>query len=238
MRRSLSHGLGLFVTGTDTEAGKTVVAGTVAATLAEQGHAVSVFKPAVTGTGDPAAGPPDHERLRASARSGQRPADVAPYRFEPAVSPHLAAQQAGAAIDPETLRASARLAAACGDVLVAEGVGGLLVPLTGGYLVRDLAVDLGLPLVVAAQPGLGTINHTLMTLECARAAGLEVRAVVLTPWPAAPSAMHRSNRETIAAAGGVEVATLPWVDTSRAALAAHDLPVARWVAPSAGLVAA
>lgn len=231
-------GPGLFVTGTDTEVGKTIVAGTVAATLAEQGHAVSVFKPAVTGVGDPDAGPPDHERLRASARSGQRPADVAPYRFEPAVSPHLAAQWAGVAIDPETLRSSAGLAAACGDVLVAEGVGGLLVPLADGYLVRDLAVDLGLPLLIAARPGLGTISHTLLTIECARRAGLDVRAVVLTPWPANPGAMHRSNRDTIAAVGGVEVATLPWVDTSGAALAARNLPVARWVAPAAGLVAA
>jgi dethiobiotin synthetase len=237
VRRPLSLGPGLFVTGTDTEVGKTVVAGTVAATLAEQGHAVSVFKPAVTGLGDPAS-PPDHERLRASARSAQRAADVAPYRFEPAVSPHLAARWAGGAIDPEALRAGARLAAACGDVLVAEGVGGLLVPLAERYLVRDLAVDLGLPLLVAARPGLGTISHTLMTIDCARAAGLEVRAVVLTPWPANPGAMHRSNRDTIAAVAGVEVATLARVDTSRVALSAQDLPVARWVAPAAHPMAA
>ena len=226
------------MTGTDTEVGKTIVAGTVAATLAAHGHAVSVFKPAVTGLGDHAGGPPDHERLRASARSAQREADVAPYRFDPPVSPHLAALWAGVAIEPETLRASARLAAARGDVLVAEGVGGLMVPLAEGYLVRDLASDLGLPLLVAARPGLGTISHTLMTIECARAAGLEVRAVVLTPWPEDPGAMHRSNLDTIAAATGVEVATLSWVDTSRVALSARDLPVARWVAPAPGLVAA
>lgn len=219
------------MTGTGTEVGKTIVAGTVAAGLAALGHSVSVFKPAVTGTAH-AGEPPDHERLRASARSAQRAADVAPYRFEPAVSPHLAAQWAGVTIDPEALRAGARLAAACGDVLVAEGVGGLMVPLAGGYLVRDLAVDLGLPLLVAARPGLGTISHTLMTIECARAAGLQVQAVVLTPWPEVPSAMHRSNRDTIAAAAAVEVATLPRVDTSRAALSPQDLPVARWVTPA------
>ena len=68
-------------------------------------------------------------------------------------------------------------------MLVCEGVGGLLVPLAPGYLVRDLAADLGYPLVVAASPGLGTINHTLLTIEAARAAGLEVAAVVLTPGP-------------------------------------------------------
>ena len=71
---------------------------------------------------------------------------------------------------------------------------------------RDLAVALGLPLLIAAAPGLGTINHTLLTLEAARAAGLDVRAVVLTPWPEQPSELERSNRETIARLGEVEVA--------------------------------
>ena len=85
-------------------------------------------------------------------------------------------------LDPAALVAHARGLRA--DVVVAEGVGGLLVPLTLGYTVRDLAVDLDWPVVVAARPGLGTINHSLLTVESARAAGLDVRAVVLTPWPA------------------------------------------------------
>ncbi len=106
-----------------------------------------------------------------------------------------------------------RLATA--DVLVCEGVGGLLVPLTAeGYLVRDLARELGYPIVVVASPGLGTINHTLLTLEAARSAGLEVAAVVLTPWPESPSAMEASNRETIAALGAVDVLTLAQLDLS------------------------
>jgi len=80
------------------------------------------------------------------------------------------------------------------------------------YLVRDLAVDLGLPLIVAASPGLGTINHTLLTLESARAAGLSVAAVVLTPWPEEPSAIESSNLETIEGLGEVTVLTLPQLD--------------------------
>src|SRR5262249_37861740 len=130
----------------------------------------------------------------------------------PAVSPHLAAELAGVAIEPAELAAAARRVASGADALVVEGVGGLLVPLTTGYAVRDFALDLELPLVVAARPGLGTINHTLLTLEAARAAGLTVRAVVITPWPAAPEAIHESNRATIERLGGVEVATLPWLD--------------------------
>ena len=96
-----------------------------------------------------------------------------------------------------------------------EGVGGLMVPLGASYLVRDLAADLALPVVIAARPGLGTISHTLMTLECARTAGLDVRAVVLTPWPAKPSDMHHSNRDTIAQLGNVEVMTLGELDLRR-----------------------
>ncbi len=95
---------------------------------------------------------------------------------------------------------AARDAAAGADALVCEGVGGLLVPLCPDYLVRDLAVDLGLPLVIAASPGLGTINHTLLTIEAARAAGLDRRrgrphplARAAEPDRAAPTA-RRSNR--------------------------------------------
>jgi dethiobiotin synthetase len=223
---------GLFVTGTDTEVGKTVVAGAIAATLAGRGERVSVFKPVVTGLSETGSGPPDHERLRASARSPQSLADVSPYLFDPAVSPHLAAESAGVQVEPHVLRAAAHSAAISGDVLVAEGVGGLMVPLAPSYLVRDLAVELGLPVVIAARPGLGTISHTLMTLECARAVGLDVRAVVLTPWPGRPSAILRSNRETLARLGDVEVSTLRVLRSRQVALDAHpELPVLRWVAP-------
>jgi dethiobiotin synthetase len=118
---------------------------------------------------------------------------------------------------------------------VAEGVGGLLVPFSPDYLVRDLARDLALPVVVAARPGLGTINHTLLTVEAARSAGLQVRGVVLTPWPDEPTAMERSNRETIAAIAGVEVAGLPRVEGPEPAMlaaAGAQLPVDDWVGGS------
>jgi dethiobiotin synthetase len=150
--------------------------------------------------------------LREAADSAQSDGEIAPYRFGPPMSPHLAAELAGEEIEPGRLLAAARAAAAGADVLVCEGVGGLLVPLAPGYAVRDLAVGLGLPLVIAASPGLGTINHTLLTIAAARAAGLEVAAVVLTPWPREPGEIERSNRETIAALGGVEVEVLPPLD--------------------------
>ncbi len=117
----------------------------------------------------------------------------------------------------ERLVEAARRAARGVDVLVAEGVGGFLVPLTRDYLVRDFAVDLGLPVVIVASPGLGTINHTLLTIEAVRGAGLEVRAVVFTPWPEDPDTMERSNRETIAAQGDVGIETLGRIDLAEPA---------------------
>ena len=217
---------GLFVTGTDTGVGKTVVAGALCAALAARGERVAAFKPVVTGLDEEAGEwPRDHELLASAAGGRQSPSDVAPLSFGPPVSPHHAAELAGAAIEPLELARAARAAAEGADVLVCEGVGGLLVPLTTGYLVRDLALELDLPLVVAARPGLGTINHTLLTLEAAGTAGLDVAAVVITPWPEEPSEMERSNRDTIAALGDVRVCGLPATAPDRLAEAGAALPL-------------
>ena len=204
---------GLFVTGTGTEVGKTVVAAAIARAAVGAGKRVAVFKPAVTGLDEP--GEADHELLRRAAASEQSDDEIAPYRYGPPASPHLAAQLAGERIERQRLLAAAEAAASDSDFLVCEGVGGLMVPLAPSYLVRDFARDLDLRLAIAAQPALGTINHTLLTLEAARASGLEVACVVLTPWPAQPGAVESSNRETIEAIGGVTVLGLPPLDLER-----------------------
>lgn len=193
---------GCFVTGTDTGVGKTVIAAAIVAALRRRGVAVRAVKPLITGLDDPPDPdwPPDHELLARAA--GSHAADVILAGYGPPVSPHLAAELAGG--PPPTLRWLAdgvRGAARGGEIMVVEGVGGLLVPLGPDADVRALARELRLPLVVAARPGLGTINHTLLTLEAARSAGLTVAGVVLTPWPPEPSAMERSNRDTIARLG-------------------------------------
>jgi dethiobiotin synthetase len=221
---------GIFVTGTGTGVGKTVVAASICAALAQRGEKVAAFKPAVTGLDEPdGEWPMDHDLLARVATAGQKPEDVAPYRFGPPVSPHLAAELAGAQIEPLGLAREARGWAERADALVCEGVGGLLVPLTPGFLVRDLAIELDMPLVVAADPGLGTINHTLLTLEGARAAGLRVAAVVLTPWPSEPGDVERSNRNTIASLGDVDVQTLRRTSPDGLAEAAAELPVGDWL---------
>jgi dethiobiotin synthetase len=206
---------GVFVTGTGTEVGKTVVAAAIARTAVANGRRVAVFKPAVTGLDQ--AGEPDQELLRRAAGSAQSDEQVAPYRYGPPVSPHLGAELAGEAIDPARLRQACAAAGEDADLLVVEGVGGFLVPLTLGYLVRDFARDLGLPVVVAASPNLGTINHTLLTVESVRSVGLKVTRVVLTPWPGEPGQVERSNRAAIARLGGVSVETLPRLELSEPA---------------------
>jgi dethiobiotin synthetase len=204
---------GVFVTGTGTEVGKTVVAAVIARTLAEEGKRVAVFKPAVTGLEEE--GETDHALLRRASGSSQSDEEIAPYRYQPPASPHLAAALAGEEIDPGRLRQAASEAATEADAIVCEGVGGLLVPLSPTYLVRDLAADLGYPLVIVASPGLGTINHTLLTLESARAAGLEVAAVALNSWPEHPTEIEADNRKTIAELGTVPVHPLPQLDLTR-----------------------
>jgi dethiobiotin synthetase len=210
------------------------VAAAICAALHAGGRRVAAWKPVVTGLDeDPESGwPHDHELLALAAGAGDA-AEVAPHTFGPAVSPHLAAELAGREIDPAELARSARRAAEGADALIVEGVGGLLVPLTREHCVRDLARELELPVVIAARPGLGTINHTLLTVSAARAAGLEARAVVLTPWPKRPSAMESSNRETIAELGDIEVAVLGRLADARPATLARAgaaLPLASWLA--------
>jgi len=221
---------GLFVTGTDTGVGKTVVAGAICAALAARGERVAAFKPVVTGTDDPPGDwPADHELLAATASAGQVATDVAPYVLGPPVSPHYAAELAGAPVDPGRIRDMACSAAAGVDALVCEGVGGLLVPLTPDYLVRDLAVDLRLPMVVVARTGLGTINHTLLTVDAARSAGLRVAAIVMTPWPRHPEAIEQSNRATVERLAGVEVSGLPEATSATLAAAGAELPLDDWM---------
>lgn len=238
---------GVFVTGTDTGVGKTVVAGAICAALAARGERVAAFKPVVTGTDEELGDwPADHELLASAASAGQTAAEVAPVTFGPPLSPHYAAELAGTQVAPERLRDAACAAAGLTErapgasepgsvgappetALICEGVGGLLVPLTPDYSVRDLAVDLDLPLVIVASTGLGTINHTLLTVEAARAVGLRVAGIVMTPWPEQPEPIERSNRATVERLSGVAVSGLPPATPGTLAAAGAALPLDQWL---------
>lgn len=223
---------GLFVTGTDTGAGKTVVTAAVVAALRAAGDRVRVLKPVITGLDQPSdtRWPHDHQIL---ARAGDLDAhEVAILRYGPPVSPHLAAELSGQTLDPSALVDEIRARSREDEILIVEGAGGLLVPLWGSYDMRALALDLELRLVIAARPGLGTINHTLLTLEAARRAGLDVAGVVMTPWSPSPSVMEESNRSTVSGLGGIEVSVLEPIDRPEPdllAAAGARLPLADWL---------
>jgi dethiobiotin synthetase len=223
---------GCFVTGTDTGVGKTVVAGAIVAGLRAGGARVRVLKPIITGLDDAPGEAWPHDHVVLARAAGCAPRDVVLAEYGPAVSPHLALEMAGHDLDPQEIVTAVAAAGRDAEALVVEGVGGLLVPIAGNYDVRRLAADLGLPLVIAARPGLGTINHTLLTLEAARAHGLEPVGVVLTPWSPAATGIERSNRATIERLGKVPVATLPYIECASPDLlaeAAGSLPLDDWL---------
>ena len=223
----------LFVTGTDTGVGKTVVAAALAAALRAAGRARRRVQ----------AGRHRHRRARRrpaarprAARGGRGApgAEVTPHTFGPAVSPHFAAELAGTELRPDAPRRRGARAVDC-DVLVAEGVGGLLVPLDRRLRGARPRRRAGLPVVVAARPGLGTINHTLLTIAVARDAGLDGprrRADAVARAPDRDAALQRRRDraarrgrggdaarglhrvEDLAAAG----ASLPWRDVALTSL--------------------
>lgn len=222
---------GLFITGTGTEVGKSIVAASIIAALTARGEQVAAFKPAVSGLDDPPPGwPPDHELL-ASATGWQDPADVAPHRFGPAVSPHFAAANAEVTITLDPLISACEAVSATCDTTVCEGVGGLLVPLAldPPLSVLDLVKAIALPVVVATHTGLGTISDTRLTVDRLLDEGLTVAGVVLSGWPDAPSAIERSNLLTLRDLLAVDVVTLPLIDRSELAAAGAKLPLTKWL---------
>ena len=187
---------GLFVTGTDTEVGKTLVAGAIARSLRGAGRRVEVFKPAASGCRKGRDGliSGDAEFLAACSDTRRTLEEVTPLRFGPALAPHVAAAKEGRPVDLEAMFAAyRRLEGAC-DCVIVEGVGGLLCPIREDFWVVHLARLMRLPLVIVARPNLGTINHTLLTLHAARSMGLEVAGVVINRYPVEPEAAAERRR--------------------------------------------
>lgn len=181
---------GLFITGTDTGVGKTHVACGIIRILREQGLRVGAYKPAVTGSCPSPCGPvwDDITRLQAALGREIAPERVCPQRFHSPLAPPVAARLEGRGVDAALLRRGIDWWHDQADVMIVEGAGGLLSPLTQTESVADVARDLGFPLVVVARLSLGTINHTLLTLEAARHRGLEVAGIILNESAAADPA--------------------------------------------------
>jgi len=218
-RRSRRISLGwtlmiLFVAGTDTAVGKTLVSGLLARHWAGQGMRTLVQKWVTTGC----TGFSDDVRHANSFTSeeeiGRDGTDLSPYCFSLAASPHLASEQEGRTVSATLLAAATqRLEQRC-DLLVLEGVGGVLVPLRRDLLLADLVARFGLPTMVVARSGLGTLNHTLLTLEALRSRGIPVLAVLLNTVGEEDRTIVDDNRQTIKDMGKVDVfGPLPRIGT-------------------------
>ncbi|MFQ5715784.1 MAG: dethiobiotin synthase [Nitrospinales bacterium] len=195
---------GYFITGTDTGVGKTVVTACLLSLFRERGLNAGVMKPLETGV-EPGERS-DAEFLLQTAGLEDRLADVSPYRFRSAASPYLAAQLENRRVEPGKIIEAFRRLTAAYDPLLVEGIGGLLAPIASGYLVADLASDLGLPLIVVSRFSLGTINHTLLTLETAKARGIEVRGVIFNHLDSAGlNSMEERNPGIVQELSGVRV---------------------------------
>ncbi len=195
----------LFVTGTDTGVGKTFVSALLAKALANKGTDVKVQKWVSTGNNIFSEDCVSIYELLGTKEEVTAGSDVAPYCLPLAASPHLAAEEAGVTIESKVIRdAFLRLGSSC-EVLIVEGVGGVLVPLTRDLLLADLIADLKMPSLVVARSGLGTLNHTLLTLEALRCRNIEVLGVLLNSHGDEDSTIVRDNQRTIADMGEVEV---------------------------------
>lgn len=202
----------LFVTGTDTGVGKTLVTAALAKHLSSRGLRVGVMKPVETGVVDPSALGEDAALLRWAAGSQAAAELISPYRFKLPAAPCQAATAAGERIDIDTIiTASQTLRRGC-DLLLIEGAGGLMVPLRGGFVMADLARQLAAPLLIVTHPGLGTLNHTLLTTFAARTMELELSGLIINRMPGNPGDVEREAPHLLASLASADlIGVLPEV---------------------------
>lgn len=187
----MTRSAGVFVAGTDTGVGKTLVACALVRSLRETGVDVGVMKPCETGVGPE--GPLDALALQAAAGAQDPLDDVCPERFALPAAPAVAARAEGRPVDLGRIRAAAGRLRERHSFLVVEGAGGLLVPLEAGFSMLDLARELALPVLLVARGALGTINHTLLSLRALEGRGVPLAGVVLSHGPAPLSAPDAAN---------------------------------------------
>jgi dethiobiotin synthetase len=212
-------GAGFFITGTDTAVGKTLVAAALVRALAAQGLRVAVMKPVASGSDPTPAGPRNADALALMAAANvAAPYEVVnPYCFLPPISPHIAAREAGVAIDLALLRSRFDSLAAVSDCVVVEGAGGWLAPIGESAAMADLAAALRLPVLLVIGLRLGCLNHALLTRE-----SLASRGAAFAGWIANAVDVHferaEENLATLTARlGEPPLARIPWLDPGRGA---------------------
>ncbi|GAA0675967.1 dethiobiotin synthase [Natronoarchaeum mannanilyticum] len=200
---------GLFVAGTDTGVGKTVVTAGLTGWLRDAGVEAHAVKPAQTGY------PPDDDAAFVADACGDADAATCLERLEPPLAPRVAAEREDVDLSYDAVREGCErvLSDPAVDAGIVEGIGGLRVPLAGEREVIDLVADLGLPTVVVARSGLGTLNHTALTVEALERRGVDVAAIFLNEYEGA-SVAERTNPAEIERMTGVRVETVPPLDLS------------------------
>lgn len=172
---------GFFITGTDTGVGKTVVTAGLAANLKQRGFNVGIMKPLQSGSEKTERGlvSIDASYAMQVAEINDPMEIVSPYRLEPPLAPRIAAEITGVTIDMDKISLAYRKLCERHDLILVEGAGGIMVPITGRFLMADLAILLDLPVLIVARPGLGTVNHTLLTVEYARSRGIQIAGIII-----------------------------------------------------------
>jgi dethiobiotin synthetase len=197
---------GIFVTGTDTGVGKTIVAATLARLLKKRSINVAVMKPVTSGCREEGGRlVSDDAELLCYAAGISRSDDVSPYCLREPLAPSEAAKMDGVRIDFSVIKSAFNRLASSYDYVIVEGAGGIMVPLSGGLLVADLVRELCLPLLVVARPELGTINHTVLTCFAAQQMGLQVAGVVINGMPENPGMAEKSAPHQIGSLCGAPV---------------------------------
>lgn len=226
----LLHAGGLFITGTDTAVGKTLAAAGLASTLRLAGLAPAAMKPVQTGLDD------GNRDLDMIAQAGAIPPDklAVPYSFCPAVSPKLAARISGRPIEIDKIIEEFERLKGLSAVVIVEGSGGLLAPISQESVMADLATALALPLLIVARPTLGTLNHTALTVEAARARKLKILGVVLSGFPRTPDLAEATNPAEIEVLTNCPIAgVIPKLGEDGSPVTVPDDPSA-WYCPTLG----
>lgn len=189
---------GIFITGTDTAVGKTIVSAALAAAFHGRGVKVGVLKPFASGSWD------DTRLLKAAARMPESLSEITPFFFKHPLAPYASLKLEKRKIDPRTLKRRLQPIAKRYDFWVVEGIGGAAVPITRDWDALDTARLLGLPVLIVARLSLGTLNHTLLTIDRVRRKGLELKGIVLNAFPPKKKAgpAEKTNPSMIAELSG------------------------------------
>ena len=233
----------IFVTGTDTGVGKTLVTAALARHFTEKGLKVGVMKPIETGVSDPRKLGTDAELLSWASESTDPDELISPYRYELPLAPCQAASAAKKSIDVEKIVAAYDELRIDKDLVLVEGAGGLMVPIRGGFIMADLARQLNMPLLIITHPRLGTLNHTLLTTFAARAMELEISGYLVNQMPSNPGEAEKQAPHLLSSLASADLlgvlSEFDGSDKDKVAALAEEiekLPAYQWLLNALGIM--